>query len=116
MLRFTEEGTRVLYILPRAWTDETLPMTLTPNPQNLTRVMVGRAEIITPNTEANLSELLIKTHAGDAVARVQATADLKKLGRFAEPALSLAARHSSSTNNLFAVGYQLLYPPQSIFE
>src|SRR5437588_10159859 len=43
---FAEEGTRVLYILPREWTDRTLPLTITPQPSKMVRVMVGRAEII----------------------------------------------------------------------
>jgi hypothetical protein len=112
---FTEEGTRVLYILPRAWTDGTLPMTLTPAARDLTRVMVGRAEIITPTVETRLFDLLTKAHAGDTDARLAATADLKKLGRFAEPALTLAAKHSTSREAV-TLGYQILYPQPSLFE
>ena len=29
---FAEEGTRVLYLLPRAWTDRTLPLQVSPRP------------------------------------------------------------------------------------
>src|SRR5581483_4576538 len=43
---FTEPGVRVLYMLPRAWTDQTLPMSIDPKPKELVRVMVGRAELI----------------------------------------------------------------------
>ena len=88
---FTEQGVRVLYILPRPWTDEILPLALTPQPKELTRVMVGRAEIITPDIQANLSRLLVKAQEGDADARLQAEAELKKLGRFAEAARQLAS-------------------------
>ena len=111
---FTEQGVRVLYILPRAWTDETLPLTLTPQPKELTRIMVGRAEIITPEAQANLSRLLVNAAAGDSNARQQAGAELKKLGRFAEPALGLASNGGSLTN-VISLGYQLLYPTQSTF-
>ena len=104
---FTEEGDRVLYILPRAWTDETLPMTLNPKPEKLVRVMVGRAEIITPVVEMNLFQLLTKAQNGDADARLQASAQFKKLGRFAEPALQLANHHSSQTN-VMNLGFELL--------
>ncbi|MEO6183397.1 MAG: hypothetical protein ABIP71_09910, partial [Verrucomicrobiota bacterium] len=48
---FQEEGLRVLYVLPRAWTDQTLPIDFTPAPRDLVRVMVGRAELITPDFE-----------------------------------------------------------------
>ena len=64
---FTEEGTRVLYILPRAWTDGILPMKLTPEPAQLTRVMVGRAEIISPGVPAHLRALLDRAAAQVAV-------------------------------------------------
>ena len=75
---FTEEGARVLYILPRAWTDETLPITMTPQPNELTRVMVGRAEIIAPEVEMNLYQLLTKAQNGDAAARAESANELKK--------------------------------------
>ena len=112
---FTEEGVRVLYILPRLWTDEILPLTLTPQPKELTRVMVGRAEIITPQVQASLSRLLAKAQEGDADARLQVKAELKQLGRFAEPALQLAIKEAGQTN-ISNFGYQLLYPTQSTFE
>ncbi len=45
---FEEEGLRVLYVLPRRWTDQTLPLTMQPTPGDLVRVMVGRTEVISP--------------------------------------------------------------------
>ncbi|MDR3456332.1 MAG: hypothetical protein P4N60_02710 [Verrucomicrobiae bacterium] len=105
---FAEEGDRVLYILPRAWTDATLPMTLNPTPLKLVRVMVGRAEIITPQTALELSGNLTRAAAGDAGGRAVAKQEIKGLGRFAEPALRLAYGQNQSTN-AFELGYQLLY-------
>jgi hypothetical protein len=90
---FTEEGERVLYLLPRAWTDEILPLTLSPAPEKLVRVMVGRAEIITPHVVARLRQTLLKAEAGDAAARAQSEAEFKALGRFAGPALRLVRQH-----------------------
>ncbi|HXS67351.1 MAG TPA: hypothetical protein VN761_00815 [Candidatus Polarisedimenticolia bacterium] len=108
---FTEEGVRVLYVLPRAWTDETLPIAMTPQPNELTRVMVGRAEIVTPDAEMNLFESLTKAQNGDAEARAESVNEFKQFGRFAEPALRLALAHAAGTNAVnFA--YRLLYPPQ----
>jgi hypothetical protein len=102
-----EEGERVLYILPRTWTDEILPMTLNPQPQNLARVMVGRAEIITPAAEMNLLQDLSKAQNGDANSRHHTIVELKAFGRFAGPALSLVSLHGASTNTM-NLGYQLL--------
>jgi len=93
---FEEDGLRVLYVLPRAWTDRTLPLTLDPAPRELVRVMVGRAEVISPAIERELSDALVKANRGDNQAREHVLAEFKKLGRFAEPALRLATKHSRS--------------------
>jgi len=108
---FTEDGVRVLYILPRPWTDEILPLTLTPQPTELTRVMVGRAEVITPPVVNNLFQLLSTAQTGDTNAQAQAIGELKHLGRFSDPALQLAMSHTTNTT-LINFSYQLLRPPQ----
>jgi hypothetical protein len=106
---FTEEGVRILYILPRAWTDGILPLTLTPQPKELTRVMVGRAEVIMPDAVNSLSQTLTQAAAGDTAAGAQARHQLKTLGRFASPALQLVgAKDPNQTATRFA--YQLLNP------
>ena len=117
---FAEEGDRVLYILPRIWTDETLPLTLDPQPQKLVRVMVGRAEIITPKTVLELTSNLTRAAAGDAAGRIAAAREIKALGRFALPALGLASQHNLSTNEV-ELSYRLLFegetgPAPSKFE
>ncbi len=43
---FVTPGERFLYILPRTWTDSLLPMTMTPAPTELNRVLVGRVEVM----------------------------------------------------------------------
>ena len=111
---FTEDGMRVLYLLPRTWTDGTLPLTLTPEPAHLVRVMVGRAEIITPEVQDQLLALLTRATSGDAAAREQAGLAVKKLGRFAMPTLTLAF-NNDYTNAVAELGGRLLmeakYPP-----
>jgi hypothetical protein len=87
---FAEDGVRVLYLLPQDWTDRTLPMTLNPPPSELVRVMVGRAEVLTPGVEKSLALQMQKASQGDAGAASQARAILKSLGRFAEPAFNRA--------------------------
>jgi hypothetical protein len=89
---FAEDGVRVLYLLPRAWTDRTLPLAFQPAPRNMVRVMVGRAEILSPAREKSLSNSFVQAQRGDAQARESATEELKRLGRFAEPALQLATK------------------------
>jgi hypothetical protein len=84
---FEEDGLRVLYTLPREWTDRTLPITLDPKPRELVRVMVCRAEVFTPATEKKLSNALALAQKGDSEARAIVMAECKKLGRFAEPAV-----------------------------
>lgn len=46
-----EEGSRLFYIVPRSFVDSVLPLSITPAPAAITRVFVGRDELITPATE-----------------------------------------------------------------
>lgn len=72
-----EEGSRLLYIVPGAFVNRVLPLTIDPAPVQTVRVFVGRMEIVTPATER-------------AVERALATKDrviLAKYGRFLEPIL-----------------------------
>jgi hypothetical protein len=98
---FEENGLRVLYTLPREWTDQTLPLTLDPKPRELVRVMVGRAEVFTPGTEKKLSDALTMAQKGDTEARATVMSECKKLGRFAEPALQKLMVVGKSNYELF---------------
>jgi|ERR1700722_7889314 len=93
---FTEEGERVFYILPRVWTDEILPLSLSPAPEKLVRVMVGRAEILTPQRVAGLRQIMLEAATGNAAARTRCAAELKALGRFSGAALQLARLHDAA--------------------
>ena len=70
-----EEGTRLFYIVPRTSVDAILPLTMTPAPTEVARVFVGRLELITPATQADVARALA---ADDRVA-------LAKYGRFLQP-------------------------------
>jgi hypothetical protein len=85
---FSEEGTRVLYLLPRVWTDGILPLEISPAPASVARVMVGRAELITPSMERELGEQVVAYLDGDTNAKRQAVNGVRAigLGRFLEPA------------------------------
>lgn len=51
---FERPGLRVFWIVPRAFTDRILPLTITPKPDKLERVLVGRSEVLTPAFEREL--------------------------------------------------------------
>jgi len=72
-----EEGSRLIYIVPRRFIDNVLPLTIDPAPEQIVRVFVGRLEIVTPATA-----MAVRT----AVARND-EAMLNKYGRFLEPIL-----------------------------
>lgn len=86
---FGEDGLRVLYTLPRPWTDRILPLTISPAPSGLVRVMVGRAELITPTMEWELMKQVVRYGDPDSKAKEQAVANARAigLGRFTEPAI-----------------------------
>ena len=70
-----EEGSRLIYIVPRAYIDSILPLSINPNPTQLSRVFVGRIELITPATEKSIEAAIA---SGDG-------AMLEKYGRFLYP-------------------------------
>lgn len=86
---FEEDGLRVFYVLPRKWTDETLPLALDPKPREVVRVMVGRAEIIPPAAEWELLKQIVRYAEPDPTNRQQAIVKVKELGlgRFLQPAV-----------------------------
>ena len=86
----SEKGMRVLYTLPRTWTDQALPLAITPAPREVERVMVARAEIITPEMEQKLVSQIERYISADAASRPQIAAETGALGfgRFIQPILA----------------------------
>lgn len=83
-----EDGLRVLYLLPRSWTDATLPLTLDPAPRELERVMVGRAEVLTPSMEWEFLRQTVRFSDADTPAeqeQARRAVQAMGLGRFAHP-------------------------------
>ena len=74
---FETEGLRVLYVLPRRFTDAMLPLSVEPPPRESVRVLLGRLDILTPQQE----------RYAEATVREVGTAEeaRARLGRFAEP-------------------------------
>jgi hypothetical protein len=87
---YAEEGTRVLYLLPRPWTDRTLELQVTPQPDSVVRIMVGRAELITPTVEQELKKQILTFRTGDEKAKAQAVDRVRslRLGRFLAAAMT----------------------------
>jgi hypothetical protein len=80
-----EEGSRLIYIIPRRFIDSVLPLRISPAPATTTRVFVGRLELVTPATER-------------AVESAFASNDqliLAKYNRFLEPILSTMIQKST---------------------
>lgn len=82
-----EEGLRVFYVLPRRTTDEILPVTIEPHPAELVRVLVGRAEVITPEMEKHVQQQIGLLRDSSPQVRETARKAIQKYGRFAEPIL-----------------------------
>jgi hypothetical protein len=53
---FESEGLRVFFALPRAWTDAHLPLSIS-TPTDVTRVMVGRIELVSAHQRKMLAKL-----------------------------------------------------------
>jgi hypothetical protein len=70
-----EEGTRLLYVVPRPTVDAMLPLDIKPRPIETARVFVGRLELITPATTAEVTRAL----------ETRDRAALLKYGRFLLP-------------------------------
>jgi hypothetical protein len=72
-----EEGSRLLYIVPRQFVDSVLPLSISPAPAQTVRVFVGHLELVTPATQRAVEQALA-THD-------QTT--LTRYGRFLVPIL-----------------------------
>jgi hypothetical protein len=72
-----EEGSRLFYIVPPAFVNTILPLTINPAPSETVRVFVGRLELVTPPT----------TQAVEKILATHDVAALEKYNRFLEPIL-----------------------------
>jgi len=84
---FGEIGTRLLYLLPQRLTDELLPLSIEPAPDDCVRILVGRLETLTPEDGQQLVQTLVGNGVGDEPSAAAIKDELAKLGRFAEPTL-----------------------------
>jgi hypothetical protein len=91
---FGEAGTRLFYVVPRPVTDALLPLEISPQPERVVRVLVGRMEIMTPEEESRIAEIVLESararQPGSDGSRgpIAKSDSLARLGRLAEPALA----------------------------
>ena len=82
-----EEGSRLIYLVPRSFVDKVLPLSISPTPEHLERVFVGRLEIVTPQTARTVETAF--------AANDEST--LNKYKRFVQPILQIAhERHAQA--------------------
>jgi len=82
-----EEGSRLIYIVPRGFVDGILPLEIRPAPAQTERVFVGRMELVTPATE----------NAVESAFEASDRKTLEKYGRFLEPILqTMIAKETNS--------------------
>jgi len=95
-----EEGTRLLYLAPRAFVDARLPLSITPAPAAIVRTFVGRIELFTARTERAVSVAIERND----------TAMLSRFGRFAGPIAERVLWRDPAMNDArFRTGMQPVY-------
>ena len=81
-----EEGSRLLYIVPAAFVNEVLSLSINPAPARTVRVFVGRLELVTPATAKAIQTAFV---AHDP-------ATLKTYDRFLEPILATMIKRETN--------------------
>jgi hypothetical protein len=82
---FQTDGVRVLFVLPQSWTDAFIPMTVSPTPAQIVRVMVGRVELLTADREKLAEDAVRNLASGDVAKCEDAFQFLHDQGRYVEP-------------------------------
>lgn len=119
---FGEEGTRLFYMVPERITNELLPLKISPKPDEMVRVLVGRMEIMTPSREKQVLDMVQRSAALRKPATDEQPAapspvlkDLVALGRLAEPAL-VRARHITRDEAIRSEADSLVQELRATFE
>ena len=84
---FQSNGVRVLYVLPQTWTEAFIPMQITPTPDRLVRVMVGRTELLTPDREQQITQAVRAWADPNPALHNGALQTLHAQGRYLQPIL-----------------------------
>ena len=95
---FKSGGQRLFFLVPRAWTDKVLPLSID-KPAQLTRVMMGRIELITPAQRQGLTQILAAYKSRVAV---DLTKQYAALGRFSQAIIQDAQTQDAKVEKLSA--------------
>jgi hypothetical protein len=82
---FKTDGVRLVFVMPQSWTDRFIPMRITPAPQQLVRVMVGRVELLDRARESRAEQAIGALASSDTQVRERAFELLRSEGRYVEP-------------------------------
>ena len=82
---FQTDGVACLFVLPQSWTDAFIPMTVSPKPKQIVRVMVGRLELLTAERERLAENAVRDLASGESARRQDAFRFLREQGRYVEP-------------------------------
>jgi hypothetical protein len=91
-----EDGTRLFYIVPKRAVDSILPLEIQPAPSQISRVFVGRMEIITPDIQDEVKQAVAKNDR----------MTLQKYGRFLEPIAKRAGLKSPLLDSIYSSAAQ----------
>ena len=97
-----EDGTRVFYIVPPRSVESILPLDIRPAPSRVTRVFVGRMEVITAATEATVQHALTTNDAATLARYARFLGPITDRLLAKTPNASEQARVRSATNAAFA--------------
>jgi hypothetical protein len=95
-----EEGSRLLYIVPRTFVDRVLPLSISPAPRETTRVFIGRLELVSPRTQEAIETALA---SGDEPT-------LARYNRFLEPMLEILAERETDPSKVAEIRRRLERP------
>ncbi len=93
---FQTPGVRALFVMPQAWTDDFIPLKITPTPKQTVRVMVGRTELLTPEREQQAEQAIADLGSNDSAVRQKAFEALEKQGRYVEPIVRRVMKTTTS--------------------
>ena len=100
---FSEPGARLFYIVPRRLTDEIIPLSVQPVPDEVVRVLVGRMEVLTPEAADRLTAVTSGLGTCVSIDAEPLRSELDRLGRFAEPALAHLAAYGTDPTTQDAI-------------
>lgn len=93
---FETPGVRLFYIVPREITDQLLPVTIEPRPDEVVRVLVARVELSSPAVDAEIERLVKQFIGGTPEERSAAASGLTGRQPFSQAGLLAALKREQN--------------------